>query len=597
MFKKISLLLSCVLLVAIESFAQSKTELDSLFKVLKEQKMGKDSAIVDLLNVLGKEYRGISMDSSDLYLEKAETLASEINYQRGLAQTYIFQGGNEIRKGNYVKALELLFVAREVYTDISDLEGVMSSLKNISIVYYEIKDYSKAANYSKEALIVGESVENRQLLGGVLNTLGGIYQVNNKLDSAAFYYKRYLEISKEQSYTRGISIALNNLGNVYSGRETDLALHYYEEALRIDRETGADPYGMCSTLDNIASLNIKLGNYEKAKKYVNESIFLAKENGFKQELSNAYKYLDRILKAKGQYEKAYENLIKKVTVDNELLNKEKNEALEEMSSKYESEKKEQEIERLNQKSAIQALELTRKNQNFIILGILLLFIILIFGFIYKQRQDTLKHRAQVIEQKLLRTQMNPHFIFNAMAAIQDYMVAADSAKAADYLAEFSTMIRQVLDNSRNEFIRLDQEINMLENYLSLQNLVRKVPFNYSIHFGEGMDPEEIAIPPMFAQPFVENAVEHGFRGKGEDAAIDIHLHLENNHLVLKVLDNGEGLKKVKCEQTNHKSQAIQITNERIELFKKMFKKEISFDLLPGESGGTSVVFNLPFKYV
>ncbi len=89
-------------------------------------------------------------------------------------------------------------------------------------------------------------------------------------------------------------------------------------------------------------------------------------------------------------------------------------------------------------------------------------------------------KLQNIEQNLLRVQMNPHFIFNAMTSIQDYMNKEDSKQAGLYLVKFSKLIRQVLDNSRNEFISLEQKINMLENYLSIQNLNREYPF-YILH--------------------------------------------------------------------------------------------------------------------
>ena len=233
--------------------------------------------------------------------------------------------------------------------------------------------------------------------------------------------------------------------------------------------------------------------------------------------------------ANGNYKEAYGSLAVYHAYYDTLLGETKASEIATLEVRYETDKKEREIENLNQKAQIQSLELDRKNQNVLLLIILVILISLLAGFIYifnRQKRLSLQHKAQNMEQRLLRTQMSPHFIFNSMTAIQDYMVQGNAKKAGSYLTKFSKLIRQVLDNSRNEFIALSDEVNMLEHYLSLQNLRRDVPFHYSIEVDDEIDPEAITIPPMFAQPFVENAIEHGISGLQQNARITIRFSVE-----------------------------------------------------------------------
>jgi len=217
----------------------------------------------------------------------------------------------------------------------------------------------------------------------------------------------------------------------------------------------------------------------------------------------------------------------------------------------------------------------------------------------RQKQLSLKQKAQEVEQRLLRLQMNPHFIFNAMTAIQDFMLQKNATQAGIYLAQFSKLIRQILENSREEYISLSQEINTLENYLSLQNIRQEHPFTFEVKLDEGIDPDEIAVPPMFAQPFIENAIEHGFSHLKGEGNIQIHFTLQNEHILLQITDNGIGIQeatKMKQAATSHRSLATQITKERIETLQRSLKKSISFTIQPLEQG-TKVVFQLPYQYI
>lgn len=271
---------------------------------------------------------------------------------------------------------------------------------------------------------------------------------------------------------------------------------------------------------------------------------IGQEIGFPTAIRDASYGLAKVEKVLGNHKAALKSYERYHAIYDSILGEEKSKQLSQLQIQYETEKKKQEIKNLAQQASIQSLELKQANFNktiFSIVSVVLLLIGLVLYLVNRQKQLTLKQKAQSIEQNLLHVQMNPHFIFNAMTSIQGYMNQGGAKKASVYLVKFSKLIRQVLDNSRSEFISLDQEINMLDNYLSIQNLKRDHPFTFKIEVEEGLDTDEIAIPPMFAQPFIENAIERGVTHIKEGATITIHFSLKQDHLILEILDNGYGI--------------------------------------------------------
>lgn len=257
-----------------------------------------------------------------------------------------------------------------------------------------------------------------------------------------------------------------------------------------------------------------------------------------------------------------------------------------------------------------------KNWWFIFVGILGL--VSLIWFIFKQREKNIKQKAQEQQQKIilekelielehkaLRLQMNPHFIFNALNSIQSQIGTDNEQNARYYLAKFSKLMRQILDNSRNSLISLQEEISMLENYLLVEKFCNNNSFEYSIQVDENVETDYIKIPPMILQPFVENAIKHGMKYlKNKIGKIEIDFKEENNILICTVIDNGVGRKK--SEELNkqsrddfHKSTALIVTEERLSLLhdEKNENHIVITDLYNelGEGCGTKVEVKIPIK--
>jgi hypothetical protein len=215
---------------------------------------------------------------------------------------------------------------------------------------------------------------------------------------------------------------------------------------------------------------------------------------------------------------------------------------------------------------------------YLLVGLFLLFVLSMI-VIYRLREINLKNKAAKIEQRFLRSQMNPHFIFNSLGAIQNYIFKKEPMVAATYLANFSELVRMILNNSRNDFIPLETEIKTLKQYLELQKLRFHQKFNYELIVDEDLEEYQFQIPPMLAQPFIENSIEHGFIGMQSKGLIQVLFKLEDQAIKLICIDNGIGInqsqKKKKDNLSKHQSLATQITHERIKVINKVHRSQIS----------------------
>ena len=213
------------------------------------------------------------------------------------------------------------------------------------------------------------------------------------------------------------------------------------------------------------------------------------------------------------------------------------------------------------------------------------FILLSIQF-YKNK--TLKDEKEKLklEQKVLRSQMNPHFIFNALSAIQNSLLDNEPLKSAGYLSRFAKLIRQNFDFINEKTILLADEIDALRNYMETQQLRYKDKFNYEINIHADIDINKVEIPPLLLQPFVENAIEHGFKNKTDKGLIQITFSKKEDAICYKIVDNGKGF------DVNHKTEKI----HAIDIFKKRLKlrenDEIKTFKISSSDKGTIIKFCL-----
>jgi LytS/YehU family sensor histidine kinase len=204
----------------------------------------------------------------------------------------------------------------------------------------------------------------------------------------------------------------------------------------------------------------------------------------------------------------------------------------------------------------------------------------------------------------LRSQMNPHFIFNSLNAIQECIVSNKVEAAYEYLSKFSRLQRMVLNNSAHEFIPLRSELEMLELYLSLESLRFSQSFSYSIDIDKNTDADEIIVPSMLVQPYVENAIWHGLRNKKGEKVLSISCKEQEGGLLIIIDDNGIGrenaaaIKAKKIGRTQGDSKGTILTEKRMEILAVKYNKKISVRTIDklndnNEGVGTTVIITLP----
>lgn len=247
------------------------------------------------------------------------------------------------------------------------------------------------------------------------------------------------------------------------------------------------------------------------------------------------------------------------------------------------------------------------HSSFLIIIILLSLIILaLLGIIFYQITTKRKLRIQYnkIEQQLLLSQMNPHFVFNSLTAIQSYIFRNDPHQAGKYLSSFAKLVRLILENSRLESTSIEQEIKTLSHYLDLQSLRFEGKFDYSIVVDEDLDVDTTSIPPMLAQPFIENAIEHGIIHLSDKGMITVRFKSAEKSIILEVEDNGIGIEKSKLMQMksgkDYRSLATEITYERLKKIKYSKNLNIKLAIIDLSSvdinkHGTLIRFEIPIN--
>ena len=239
----------------------------------------------------------------------------------------------------------------------------------------------------------------------------------------------------------------------------------------------------------------------------------------------------------------------------------------------------------------------------IVLGLITIVIIRRKNLQIKHRE--LDHHLITLELKALQSMMNPHFIFNALGSIQNFLFQNKNDEAGLYLSQFARLIRQNMNALNAAMINLDEEVDRLKNYIDLERLRMENKFGYQIEYGEHFDPEEMRIPSMIIQPFVENSIWHGISTMDDKGFIQITFsHQDENSLQVIIEDNGIGIKKAQAIQTKddkHLKLGMDMTRKRLELLGRKYgvttRVEFS-EAFPGnQNPGTSVLLVIPFTYI
>ena len=610
------------------------------------ESIGYKKGIANTYNAMGITYKNIGeLRKSVAYYEKAIKIEEQIG-SNNLSASLLNLGTSYSEIGENDKALLYLKEALAIAEKDRNDQRIAYSLNNIGSIYRDIDNYPLALEYFNKSSYILEKIGDSIGYSNNLTNIGWIYKTLGRYDKAMDFYQRSMKIDKRLNRTHSINSIINDIGLIYEAKgDYKTALKNYLEALDNSKRIGSKRDFPVFLL-NIGRIHLILGDYQSAKLYFSETqktsteiednqslceayIGLSKIYTFQKEFSTAQSYairakkisenfsylayqkdaseiLSTIYTAMGNYKDALESYKQYKTLNDSLFNKENIEKITQLEYDYQYKQQMDSASirelKLNQTILSTEKDLKKSQQRSFIAVIVILVLSIISGtiiFLMKLRNEKAKNQVIAIEQKLLRSQMTPHFIFNSLSVLQGMILNKEEKKSVSYLSKFSKLLRAVLENSRQKTVTLSEELSTVQSYVELQNMDTQPPFYYQVNIDQDIRPNSIKIPAMLIQPFIENAIEHAFPDRVENKEITVKIRFDEGKLECLIADNGIGIDQTIHKARSHKkSLATSITSERLKILSRSFKYQGSVDLkdraVLGESG-TLVTLIIPYK--
>ena len=532
--------------------------------------------------------------------DKSIALLKSVKLYDDMYYAVISKGALYARINEYDKAISHLFAALKYYEKrpkkLGEI-GLVMAQSNLASIYSKQKKYEKAIAYYKKVAgyYLSQTTSYTQNDYGLCVTYlscGSNYRSLKKYDEALDYLNKGLLLAKKTQNSFTTSVALSKIAQVKMDQQKfDEAELILKQALTgdINELAAANAYVILGKLYYLKK------DFKNAAFYLNKGLPLSIKNKDLDLQEMASEFLFKVSKETKNFKKALEmNEFQQKLADSSKAETSKN-ILAQQELRYNFENKELHYKFTTEK------EKAAKNNWLIALSSAMLLILLGGYFYYRnirQKQAITILEKNQIKQKLLVTQMNPHFIFNLIENIRSLIFQNQNNDAVNYLGKFSKLTRQILENSNENYISLEEEVEMIENYLSIQQLLYNNKFDFNISVEEKIDTESIFLPPMLTQPFIENAIKHGLSDTTQNGVVDIHFYLKETKLFFEVSDNGKGFDN-NHKNANHKSLAMTITKERLVTYTKNQDFVVETANIIGENEnviGAKVLFEIPYIY-
>lgn len=481
--------------------------------------------------------------------------------------------------------------------------------------YVGLGDVDKAVAFYGEGLKIADKNQIAPKTIDLNSKIATAYAKGNRLQEANAYFNNSLELSSGQAPQRAVQ-EKEKVADFYNkknqfGQEIQLRKKSLEDLKKIPKSEVADGLSMEDDSISAQRINYKIANayiaqdkYDEAIPYLEESIKDADVDDDLLVRKDATRKLSEVYKYKGDYTKALETYQEYVAVVDTLYVRKEQEIARAARFNRELAAKQSRISGLEQERELTqskySLALTEqqlvaesiKRQNWIIYSLIfgmLLMGLAVYFFYRSNKQQKLANNLLAL--KSLRSQMNPHFIFNALNSVNNFIAKSDERSANRYLSDFSTLMRAVLENSDEDFIPLSKELELLELYTKLEHSRFSDKFDYEIIVDEGIDVDAFQIPPMLLQPYIENAIWHGLRYREDKGFLKIELGQKDRQaLEISIIDNGIGRKQSAALKTQNqkkqKSKGMGNIKKRIEILNDMYKDKVDVFISDLETNGT-----------
>ena len=624
-------------------FCQTK-KIDSLKNLLITAK--EDTNKVNTLNELC--FQTNDLPQALKYGEECLQLANKLKYEKGIAGALDNIGIIYSMRGDFDEALKKHMAALQIRQQINDKEGIAKSYMSIGHTYAKKDNLSEALKNFYAALKGFEAIGDKKMIARAYQLIGGVFMYQGNRKDAKENIEASLRIRKEIGDLPELAQSYNSVGIPLIRKNSTEALQYFSSALEVYKQPGTPNFGLpwthtlialtyqaqgdsahsagnkkisekkyAEALENLLlalkeyqSINdaqgeaegfehlgkyyLKRDNFQMARQYFSKALLLSHTIGSKKGLYLTYKSLSMIDSIQGDYKQALAHYKMYILYRDSIFNEESTKKSEQSKMQYRFDKKE---DSLKQKQFLTQtrLDSQKKQKNYYLGGAVLLALLSVFVFLNFRNQKKInrlmddahaKEKAE-LELQSLRAQLNPHFMFNSLNAIQELILLEENEKSQSYLARFAKLLRLLLENADKSFIPLQREIDFLQLYLSLENL--RIPdLQFSITVDPNINTEETQIPNMILQPYIENAIWHGLSHKESDKRLAIRINNVNGSTKYEIEDNGVGRKRSaelkSLYRKEHKSKGMELLAKRFKLLSKEYGSDIETGIIDIKNG-------------
>ena len=572
------------------SYAQNNCQcnerVDSKVKELRDS-LNTFNISTKLKNTLSKgcHYQALTLEfkyySKEKQFKKAskilndqEKLLGELECKEQLRYSFFENNSTYYRAINDLENLsDYAFKTLSEAEKLDDKTKEINALQNIVFVFTRLNEDEKNWNYIKRAeqLILGlksspETVKYYRWLALEHENKYTLTQRKTLIDTALIFINKARKLAMQYKLTDELSESYKVLEACsYHRKEFNKAVMYIDSSIYYAKKSKSGlnlgPLYIYKSWDLL-----ELEEFSEVEKSLDSAVKYDQSEGaakmsFFYEASNIYEGI-------GNIENALINYKKYAKLKDSILNIQTLEKVNDIEQKY---------NKVANENTIVQLEKTKQFYLSLILGSLLTILVLILFF----RQRSLKNKQKIMltEQRLNKARINPHFFFNSMASLQSLSLKEESPKTARFISRFAKIMRQSLENTYDDAITLEDEIDFLTQYLEVQKLRYPHKFEYKFFIDDGLEIDELKIPSMIIQPFVENAIEHGFKNIEQGGLLELIFNDKNENFQIVIKDNGGGQTLGKHDK-EHKSRAMQIITDRLYLFNKQHKSKAHYKIKP-----------------
>ena len=564
--------------------------------------------------------------SKNIRLEEVSKAIKDGKSDEEVAKGYEKLAKELADKEEYAKAEEYLNRARKLYEKLKNKEKLAKVERELAKVQeaqnkFEIAassfgraqmntssqrlqqinatDMKRVANYDNPEAQSGYIKEKIQLLGETNNTEDKVLafqqmaQVNKELNNTPEAIRNLEKalVSAKDEPSASLKIRQEIASSYAADKQIEKAIEINKDLIAEAKKIN-DPKTEIQQLQNLSTNLFDANKTSEGLNTLQQAYDLAIINGQTLDAKNSLELLVQQYKTMRQPQKALEayadfiNRLEKLVKEDSTL----------IDAKF-FHVQEEKILQLEKERALKDELINKKNTfNYVLIGTIVL--ILIFLLFIAKTLYSIKKKNKKIALQSLRREMNPHFIFNSLNSVNQFIAQNNELEANKYLSSYSKLMRNIMENSNKDFISLSAELEQMKEYLDLEHMRFHDKFTYKIKIEDTLDADAIFIPNMLIQPQLENAIWHGLRYKESMGLLILSIKPEKNNLIVLIEDNGIGLTKSQELKTKHQkehhSRGLTNTQERISLLNSLYNTTISISIKEKEGNESGVVVTLQF---